>query len=464
MRFLSRVVWAEGMYLGPHHFQTQSRYFEDSIAFIVSSLWHQPWGLLHFALDEESISNGNCVLLHASGVFPDGLAFDLPNSDPPPPPRNLIDAFPSTETALTLFLAIPRRRDTGDDFAVNGDSPSDGIAGGRSSGSRFTAMQRVMRDETNGLDEREIELGRKNLRLLTEAEVTRDMSAVPIARVLRDRQGHLVFDPAFVPACMRLNASEALMLLIKRLLETIQEKCGSISRPGRTRGSFEARQSALDVANYWFLHALYSALPPLRHLYGTKHAHPEELFCELSRLAGALCTFSFDSDPAALPQYDHRDPGPGFRQLDQHIRRHLEIVVPSNTLNLDFHASAPYIHEAAVVDERCLRRARWILGIRSSLGESDLMRLTPQLIKVCSSRFVAELVKRALPGMSLTHVSVPPSALHPQPDMQYFTLDLTGPCWEHILQTKTVGIYIPGEITDAEFTLTVILGSDTEPS
>jgi type VI secretion system protein ImpJ len=48
--------------------------------------------------------------------------------------------------------------------------------------------------------------------------------------------------------------------------------------------------------------------------------------------------------------------------------------------------------------------------------------------------------------------------------MQYFTLDLTGPCWEHILQTKTVGIYIPGEITDAEFTLTVILGSDTEPS
>jgi type VI secretion system protein ImpJ len=62
------------------------------------------------------------------------------------------------------------------------------------------------------------------------------------------------------------------------------------------------------------------------------------------------------------------------------------------------------------------------------------------------------------------HLSVPPSALHPQPDMQYFALDLTGPCWEHILQTKTVGIYIPGEITDPEFTLTVILGSDTESS
>ncbi len=456
MRFLSRVVWAEGMYLGPHHFQTQSRYFEDSIAFIVSSLWHQPWGLLHFALDEESISNGNCVLLHASGVFPDGLPFDLPNSDPSPPPRNLLDVFPATNTSLSLFLAVPKRRDAGDDYAIDG-------AGG-TSGARFTAMQRILRDETNGLDEREVELGRKNLRLVTEAEITRDLSVLPVARVLRDGNGHLVYDPAFIPACLRLNASDALMLLIKRLLETIQEKCGSIARPGRSRGSFEARHAALDVANYWFLHALYSALPPLRHLHGTKHAHPEELFCELSRLAGALCTFSFDSDPATLPQYDHRDPGPGFRQLDQHIRRHLEIVVPSNTLNLDFHASSPYIHEAAVVDERSLRRARWVLGVRSSLGESDLMRLAPQLIKVCSARFVSELVKRALPGMALAHLSVPPSALHPQPDMQYFALDLTGPCWEHILQTKTVGIYIPGEITAAEFTLTVILASATEPA
>jgi type VI secretion system protein ImpJ len=85
------------------------------------------------------------------------------------------------------------------------------------------------------------------------------------------------------------------------------------------------------------------------------------------------------------------------------------------------------------------------------------MRLAPQLIKICSSRFVVELVKRALPGMSLAHLPVPPAALHPEPDMQYFALDLAGPCWEHILQTKTAGIYIPGEINDAEFTLTVIL-------
>jgi type VI secretion system protein ImpJ len=326
-------------------------------------------------------------------------------------------------------------------------------------------MRRVMRDETNGLDEREVELGRKNLSLLTESEITRDMSTLPIARVLRDGRGHMVFDPTFIPACLRINASEPLMLLVSRLLDTIQDKCSTISRTGRGRGTFEASHSALDVANYWFLHAMYTALPPLRHVCGTKHGHPEEVFRELARVAGALCTFSLESKPSELPQYNHRDPGPVFERLDQHIRRHLEIVIPSNTQVLDFHSAAPYIQEAAITDERCLRRARWILGIRSNLGESDLMRLVPQLVKICSSRFVVELVKRALPGLSLTHLSIPPAALHPRPDMQYFAIDLAGPCWEHILQTKTVGIYIPGEIIDAEFTLTVILGaSETEPS
>ena len=82
MKFLSRVVWSEGMYLGPHHFQTQSRYFEDSIAFLAASLWVEPWGLLHAELDQKAIRNGNAVLLHASGIFPDGLTFELPNSDP----------------------------------------------------------------------------------------------------------------------------------------------------------------------------------------------------------------------------------------------------------------------------------------------------------------------------------------------------------------------------------------------
>jgi hypothetical protein len=39
MKLLSCVVRAEGMYLGPHQFQVQSRYFEDSIQCAASPIW-----------------------------------------------------------------------------------------------------------------------------------------------------------------------------------------------------------------------------------------------------------------------------------------------------------------------------------------------------------------------------------------------------------------------------------------
>lgn len=450
MRFLSRVVWSEGMYLSPHHFQTQSRYFEDTVAFLAASLWHEPWGLLHAELDQKAIRNGDAALLYASGIFSDGLTFDIPGSDPAPAARSLADLFPPTDAALPLYLAVPGRRDNGFDF-----DPNDAA-----NGSRFTVMQRLLRDETNGLDEREVALGRKNIRLVTEAELTPEMLSIPIARVLRDGRAHLVYDEDFVPPCLRLNASEPLMLLVRRLLDAIGEKSATVQRSARRHGRFEAGTAALDVANYWFLHALHSALAPLQHLAATRHAHPEDVFLELSRLAGALCTFSLDSDPRQLPSYDHHDPGPAFRSLDAHIRRHLEIVVPSNTVRLDFHPVEPYIQAADVRDERCLRRARWIVGIRSSISESDLLRQVPLLVKVCSSKFVHELVKRALPGLTLTHLPVPPAAVRAEADMHYFSIETSGPCWEHILQTRSVGIYIPGEISHPVFEVIVVV----EPS
>jgi type VI secretion system protein ImpJ len=446
MKFLSRVVWSEGMYLSPHHFQTQSRYFEDSMAFLSACLWREPWGLLHLELDQKAIRNGTAALLHASGIFPDGLPFELPNSDPAPPIRNLLEVFPATDAVLPLYLAVPARRDNGFDTDLS-----------TANGGRFSRMARTLRDETNGIDEREVDLGQKNFRLLTEAELSSDVLAIPIAHILRDGRGNLVCDEEFIPPCLRLSASEPLMLLVKRLLDAVGEKSTTVARGAHRQGKFEAGTGALDVANYWFLHALHNAIPPLHHLATTRHAHPEDVFIEMSRLGGALCTFSVEADPRNLPSYDHRNPGPCLRALDAHIRRMLDIVVPPNTVTLNFKPVEPYIQAAEVTDERCLRRARWILGIRSALGESDLLRLVPRLVKVCSLKFVPELVKRALPGMTLNHLPVPPTAIRAEADMQYFSVENAGPCWEHILQTRTVGVYIPGEIAKPEFELTVIV-------
>ena len=224
----------------------------------------------------------------------------------------------------------------------------------------------------------------------------------------------------------------------------------------RQGSGFELGTSALDVANYWFLHALCSALPALRHHLQDRRSHPEDVYRDLVRLAGALSTFALDSTRDEIPPYRHTDLTSTFRDLDALIRKYLEIVSPSNSVTLQFRKADSYIYAAEVKDERCLRRSRWIFGIRSSLTDSVILRQTPKLAKVCSAEGVAKLVQRALPGLELMHLPVPPAALHAQADMHYFALSQAGACWQHILQTKRVGVYLPGDLGDATFDLTII--------
>ena len=58
--------------------------------------------------------------------------------------------------------------------------------------------------------------------------------------------------------------------------------------------------------------------------------------------------------------------------------------------------------------------------------------------------------KRAMAGLTLTHLPAPPTAIPTKVDGQYFAVSREGPFWDHILQTKRVGIYVPGELPEAE--------------
>jgi type VI secretion system protein ImpJ len=446
MKFLSRVVWHEGMHLGPHHFQMQSRYFEDSLWFLNSSLNCAPFGFLHLEVDQEELRNGKAVLNHASGIMPDGLIFDTPDSDEAPAPAQLNQLFTPMQSNLVLHLAVPRHRDEGGNYNLAEDGTS-----------RYRAIEREFRDDTHGIGEFRVSLAQKNLLLRGESETAENMVSMPVARILRDGGGGFACDPAFIPPALRIGASESLLSLLRQLEISLDEKI-AVTRSGRlAMGRFELGTSALDVANYWFLHSLCSALPALRHHLKERRSHPEAVYLDLCRLAGALSTFSLEGTLDEIPAYVHTDLTSTFRQLAAVIRGYLDVVAPSNSVTLQFRSTDPYFYAAEVKDERCLRRSRWIFGIRSNIAESALLSQTPRLVKVCSALGVRRLVERALPSMALLHLPVPPSALHAQADMHYFSISLDGPCWEHILQTRQVGVYLPAELGSAVFDVSIIL-------
>lgn len=450
MRSLSRVVWSEGMYLGPHHFQAQSRYFEDSIDFSLANLCYEANGFSGCELDPEALKNGTVSLLAARGLFPDGLAFDMPGSDKLPPARAIGEDFPPTLDTLLVYLAVPKRRTDGQNVQIDAPSANGPV--------RYSAAAMTVPDETNGRDEKSVQLGAKNCRFQLETESPEGYTRLPVARVQRSGRGTFIYDPEFIAPSLRISASARIMALLGRLIEIMEEKSSTLMSARRGSG-WQTGFSQLEIASYWLLHSINASLPVLRHLYFSKRGHPEELYVALSRLAGALCSFSLSAHPRDLPSYDHRALDVVFGALDHHIRSQLELIIPTNCLAIPLKAGAEFFYEGPVNDDRCLARSQWILAIRAAIGEAELIVKTPQIVKVCSQQFVPQLVKRAMPGLRLTHLAAPPAAVSPRVETQYFSITKDGPCWDHLVQTRRVGVYVPAEVPGAQIEILVVLDS-----
>jgi type VI secretion system protein ImpJ len=448
MRTLQKPVWSEGMYLGPQHFQSQNRYFEDALDFVVNSLWRDASGFAGLQLDHDALRNGTLLLIHARGLFPDGLAFDLPGSDSSPDPREFAALFSPVADHLTMYLAVPALVRDGHNTSLTSNNGA----------TRYLASDQLLPDQNTGLDEKTVQVAQKNFRLLGEGELSDRYTSLPVVRLLRDGSGHFEPDPSFIPPCLTLRASPALTGILHRLVEILDEKSTVFTQEQQQRhGTFQAGMSARHVAQYWFLHALNTNVPALRHFLLSQQAHPQELFREMSRLAGALCTFGLEVHPRSLPAYDHRDLGTCFAALDDHIRRHLEIVLPSKAIRISLEPVESFLYNGAVTDQRCLGASRWILEIQSPISEADMITNVPKLTKICSARFVIELIKRALPGLKLNYLSVPPPQIAARVESLYFSIERVGPCWEHIVQTRNIGVYVPAEIPAPQLGLIVLL-------
>ena len=433
------------MHLGPHHFQVQSRYFEDSIQFATSSLWFASYGLAGLELDADALYNGSVSLLHARGILPDGLPFNMPECDDLPEPRAIADLIPPTRDAVVVLLGIPPLRPNGLNCTVGAQFPATLVTPPRPESCTTKSPA-----STSGA----CSWAARTCTCCSTPSRCGDLVTIPIARVVRDGAGHFAYDPAFVPPVVQIGASSRLLQLLQQMVEILDEKGAAL---GRDAGSSRSDFSTREIASFWLLHAVNSALAPLRHLLIAKRGHPEELFVELSRLAGALCTFSLDSQPRDLPLYDHQNLTDCFTQLERHIRAHLETVLPTNCVTIPLVAAGDCFYEGKISDSRCLGNSRWVLGIRAGIAEADLMKETPQLVKVCTPAFVRELVNRALPGMPLTHLPIPPPAISTRVETQYFGISRTGPCWNHMLQTRQVGVYVPSAFPNPELQVLVVL-------
>jgi type VI secretion system protein ImpJ len=447
MKRLQPVIWTKGTFLSPQHLQLQDRFLENLLQFHLESLAFRPWGFLSLQISQEALAAGSFGISSASGIFPDGLLFDIPASNGAPPPKPLAECFEPDQAMLDLYLAVPQYRERG--LNVSGSARHDGA--------RYRAEIELFRDENTGLSEKPVQVARVNLRLLAGGESLEGYSAMRVARVLRTEAGTFQLDSRFVPPMLDFKANDYLVAIARRLVEILTARSTAIAGVRRQKNQSLADFTAADIANFWLLYTINTAFPIFRHLFETRGGHPEHLFSAMLSLAGALTTFAPNIHPRDLPAYDHDDLGACFTELDEKLRLLLETVVPSNFVSLPLKLVQPSIYASSIDNDKYLVNAKMYLAISAETPQAELVARTPQLVKVCSASHIEHLVRQALPGVTLTYVPAPPSAIPVKLNYQYFSLSQSGVAWEAIQRARNLAAYVPADLPNPQLELIILL-------
>lgn len=447
MRRLEPVIWSKGTFLHPQHLQIQDRFLENVLRFQLDALVFRPWGFRRLQIDQENLEAGLFAISTASGLFPDGLLFDIPDSDTAPEMKLLADSFEPDQESMDVYLAIPDYNERG--LNVAGTQ--------RGASTRYRSEYELFRDENTGTTEKPVQVARKNFRLLVEGEAREGSSAMRVARVVRTAAGTYALDPRFVPPLVDIGASDYLMSIARRLVEILSTRSSGLSGTRRQKNQTLADFTASDIANFWLLYTINTCFPTFRHLFEARAGHPEALYEAMLSLAGSLTTFSPTIHPRDLPAYDHEDLGRCFAELDEKLRVLLDTVVPTNVVSLPLKLVAPSIYATSLDQDKYMANTRMYLAVSADMSQADLIGRTPLLTKVCSANHIEHLVKQALPGMQLTHVVSPPSAIPVKLNCQYFSLGQTGLAWEAVVRARNLAAYVPGDIPNPQLELVILL-------
>ncbi len=437
----NRVIWREGLFIKPQHFQQQQRHSDYALHARLSALSDYFYGLQSLAINEDYLGFGRIALVGATGILPDGTVFNIPNDDVLPTPLEVIDASVANQK---VYLALP--------LSVSGVNE---VNQGGQVATRLQAHRHDVRDlHSEGGDVVSLEVGRVSLRLMLEREDRSAYASLAIARILDKRpDGGLVLDPNFMPCSISVSAIPTLKRFLGESAGLVAERARSLSQ----RIAAPGQQGVADVAEFMMLQLLNRAQPQLSHLARLGTLHPERLHEALVQLCGELMTFTDESRlPPEFPAYRHDDQQVSFEPVMLALRQALSTVLSPRAVSIQLRKHQYGIMVAMVNESELMQSADFVLAVRARMPQEQLRKQLLQQTKVASSDKIRELISLQLPGIPLLPLPVAPRQLPYHAGYSYFQLDRQSPAWQMLAVGNTLAFHIAGDFPELDMQLWAI--------
>jgi type VI secretion system protein ImpJ len=215
MSWYSKVVWSEGLFIRPHHFQQNDRYHEHMLALRTRYATPYPWGFSDLEIDRDVTQQQKFGLRRAAGVMQDGTPFDMPGDSPLPEAIDVPENAAGQIVWLTLPMAASNAREVDD----------------REGASRFSVGPETLIDSTSALRiEEEIDLAHPRLRFEVRKTPKPGFHNLGVARIVEVRDKALVFDEKFAPPVLVCAAHPVVNGWLDRVIGWIDNKLDELAR------------------------------------------------------------------------------------------------------------------------------------------------------------------------------------------------------------------------------------------
>ncbi|MHA6198508.1 type VI secretion system baseplate subunit TssK [Pseudomonas wadenswilerensis] len=430
------VVWNEGLFVKPQHFQQAGRYLEHCIN--ARSASRYDYGFTELELNQEFLAFGKIAIIRARGVMPDGTPFDIPHDQPPPAPLNIADAGAANQV---VHLTLPLRSD-GSGQVRWPDSYGD---------TRYVLCSEDVRD-THSHEGGHVALGLAvpNLQLALQRDDRSAFTSLALGRILDLRpDGSLLMDAGFYITGLHLPAIRPLAHFMEEISSLMHERAKSIAQ----RIGSPGQSGVADFTDFSLLQALNRWQHRFRHLARDPDARPLDAYLACGQASGELATCIDESRLAPeFPAYRHDHPKDTFLMLEQTLRRLLGTVLQPRAVSLPLVRQANGMLTAQVNDSDLIDSADFILAVNARMPLERMRHLFLQQAKVASVQALHDLIRLQLPGIPLSPLPVAPRHLPFHAGFTYFQLDRTATSWQKLMPegTSSFAFHISGEFPELQ--------------
>lgn len=442
MSWSSKVLWSEGLFLRPQHFQQQDRHAEWRGELLRRQLGANAWGFSTLELDDAALAIGKVSLRAASGILPDGTPFDFPAAHEGP----LAFDFPADAKDGLVVLSLPLQRALMPEYCIDGDD--DPLA-------RYAVADVSLPDAAGSGGAAEVvQVGVPLLRLGLADAFSDAFVRIGVIRITERRpDGSLLVDRGYIPPVLDCNASPQLSSMLREVLGLLAQRGEALAGRMTQAGN----GGVAEMADFLFLLGVNRHLPVFAHLEQVRPLHPERLYSQMLTLMGELASLTAtDRRPPSLPAYRHDALQESFSPLLRDIRRSLSAILEQNAVQimLQDHKQGRYV--GVIPDRGLLKQAGFVLAVGAEMPAEAVRTRFPTQAKLGPVEKIRELVNLQLPGIALRPLPVAPRQIPFHAGFTYFELDSTGDLWKQLDGSGGLGMYVTGDFPGLEVALWAI--------